>query len=288
MSSLPQSRARGRSAVLLAAAVVVTTVWSPVGARPALAHEFALALVTPTSDSANDLNGSDVIDGFRLAVDQSPDVSHPAGADAGDHLGGVDVDVSVIDGAEAAEAAEAVKQQLATGLTAVVVIAADRTARAVAKELEGSSVLLVTADGAGASAPSDAGALHLTQGSAPPFESGAAADAASAFERAYGRELSAASALGYDAGRLLDSAVARADAGVEDLDSVVAAASEVDDELVSSDVSAAAEQERVNPPDPAADTDPGRLLLIVVIATGMLLALLGAGWRARCRRGSGG
>ena len=286
----PRRSARGRSVAVLAAAVVVTTVGWPGGVRPALAHEFTLALVTPTSGTADaDLNGSDVIDGFRLAVDQSPDVSHPAGADAGDHLGGVDVDLMVIDGAQATEAAEAVKQQVANGLTAVVVIAAGSTARAVAKELETSSVLLVTAEGAGASARSDNSELHLTQRSAPSFESGMAAEVAATFERAHGRELSPAAALGYDAGRLLDAAIARADDDVEDLESVIAAASDVNDELVSSEVSAqeqsAAEREPTGSLDAPTDSGPEGLLLVVV-GTGLLLGL--GGWSARRRRDRAG
>lgn len=158
------SSARERSCVVLAVGLVLTLLGWPGGARPALAHEFALALVTPTSGTSNQvLDGSDVVDGFRLAVDQSPDMSHPPGAEAGDHLGGIDVDVSVVDGMRASDAAEADRQQVAAGLTAVVVIAADSTARAVATELEGSPVLLVTTAGAGASAPPDRGDLRLLQ-----------------------------------------------------------------------------------------------------------------------------
>lgn len=49
---------------------------------PASAHEFALPLVLPTEPGAS-------ADG--------PDMGHPAGADAGDHLGDVDVDIVVIE-----------------------------------------------------------------------------------------------------------------------------------------------------------------------------------------------
>ena len=289
----PRRSARGRSVAVLAAVLVVATVGWPGGVRPALAHEFTLALVTPTSGTTNaDLNGSDVVDGFRFAVDQSPDVSHPPGADAGDHLGGVDVDVIVIDGTQATEAAEAVQQQVDTGLTTVVLIAGGSTARAVTKELETSSVLLVTAEGAGANARSDTSDLHLTQRPAPSLQSGVAADVAAAFDRAHGRELSPAAALGYDAGRLLDAAVAGADDGVEDLESVVAAASEVNNELVSSEVSApeqsTAEPQLTSSPDAPADSGPEGLSLVVV-ATGLLLGLGGlVGWSARRRRDRAG
>ncbi len=45
-------------------------------AQGARAHEFALALV---SAAQGDAVGRDVVDGFRLAVEESPDVSHPPG-----------------------------------------------------------------------------------------------------------------------------------------------------------------------------------------------------------------
>ena len=291
MSSHSGTKVRGRSAALLAAVVVVTTGGWAGAARPALAHEFTVALVTPTSGTPDGPGGRDVIDGFRLAVDRSPDVSHPAGADAGDHLGGVDVGVNVIDGTAPAVAAEAIGQQRVTGLTAVVVIAADPTARAVTQELKRSPVVLVIGAGAGASSRPEGGDLLLTQRSRPPFRSGVAAGVAAAFERAYGRDLSAAAALGYDAGRLLDAAVARAEDGVEDLDSVIAAAAEVDvnDGLVSSDVAAMrrATGERTTTKAPAAAADPGQGQLPIVAALGAGLLALVAGilaWRSRSRR----
>lgn len=275
-------------ASLLPVVVVLTVVGWPGGARPALAHEFSLALVTPTSAAASsELDGDDVIDGFRLAVDRSPDVSHPPGAEAGDHLGGVDVDVILIDGTNAAHAAAAVEQQVGAGLTAVVVVAADATARAVAKELQGSPVLLVIARGAAAGASAGPGALQLQQSSAPASDSEVAADVAAAFQREHGRRLSAAAALGYDAGRLLDAAVARAGDGIEDLDSVIAAAAGVDDELVSSEVvapeRAAAGPEPSLSPDAPVGTGPTWVLLVAV-GMGLLAALVGWAVRGRRRR----
>lgn len=294
MSCLAGSSTRGQSSLVLTAVLVLTFSAGTGGARPALAHEFRLALVTPASGTANTgLSGTDVRDGFRLAVDRSPDVSHPAGADAGDHLGGVDVDVSVIEGTEAAGAAEAVKEELDAGLTAVVVIASAPTARAVTTELEGFPVLVVTATGAGASAPADAGALQLRQRPGPPFESAVAVDVAAAFEQAYGRDLSASAALGYDAGRLLDAAIAGADGGVEDLGSVVAAGSAVDDVLVSADAEApdrtTAEPAPAALPAAAADSGTGRLWPILAVGAVAVLALLTAllGWRASSRRRAG-
>ena len=254
---------------------------------PARAHEFRLALITPTSAAANaELSGSDVRDGFRLAVDQSPDVSHPAGADAGDHLGGIDVDVSVIDSTDPAHAAASLKQQLATGLTAAVVIASAPTARAVTAELADSGVLVMTAGGAGASAPSNASALHVRQRSATQNDSAVAAAAAAAFGRAYQRELTPAGALGYDAGRLLDAAIARAEDGVEDLDAVVAAAPAVTDVLISSELAVPRTAASVGNAPRDQTLAPGSALMWLMLFGGAV-AGVSAGiflWRARLSR----
>ena len=219
--------------------VVTVSDWT-VSARPAAAHEFRLALVThgaaTTAEPGSD--GRDVLDGFRLAIDRSPDVSHPPGVDAGDHLGGVDVDISVINGTRAASAAKAVADQAAAGLTAVVVIAPEPTTRAVTAALAGSRVLVVTATGPGGADRAHAGSLHLTQRPGPPFDSAAAEEIALAFRQARGRDLSASAALGYDAARLLDVAIASAGSSVEDLDAVVAAGAVADDVLVSTDAAA--------------------------------------------------
>lgn len=270
--------------------VVVTGSGWPVGGQPALAHEFTVALVTPTSATANaELDGSDVTDGFRLAVDRSPDVSHAPGTAAGDHLGGVDVDVTVIDGTSATDAAAAVQQGTGSGLTVVVVVAADATARAVAQGLRGSSVLLVVARGGAAGGPADVGALQLAQRSAPGVDTAEAAEVAAAFRRAHGRPLSAAAALGYDAGRLIDVAVARADDGIEDLDSVIAAGIAVDDELVSSDVTAPEGPAAAGTADGSTTTAADGagtegLPVVVALAGGAVLLLLGVLAGARARR----
>jgi len=63
--------------------------------NPVFADEFKVGIVTLDRDG---IDGSAFMEGFQLAVDQSPDVSHPAGIEGGDHLGGMDVSFRVIDG----------------------------------------------------------------------------------------------------------------------------------------------------------------------------------------------
>lgn len=221
------------------------------------------------------MDGGDVRDGFQLAVDQSPDVSHPPGAEAGDHLGGIDVDITVIDGTDAAAAADTVKGQLSDGLTAVVIVAPEPTSQAVADRVDGTSTLLLLADGAGGSAPTE-GAVRLTQRT--DSVSGAAQEFAAAFERAYGRPSSPAAALGYDAGRLLDAALAGATDGVEDLASVVAAAAASSDVLVSSAVTVGATATPV-PSGLSTPEDGSRNLPLLAAAAMVVLGALVGVWR---------
>ncbi len=67
-----------------------------VGAEAARADEFRVGVVAgPDRDR--------FVAGFRVAVDESPDVGHPPGVEGGDHLGGMDVMVAVAsDGDEVA------------------------------------------------------------------------------------------------------------------------------------------------------------------------------------------
>ena len=65
------------------------------------ADEFSLSVVLDPSYTEADKQA--FIDGFQLAVDESPDISHPAGVESGDHLGGIDVEISLSDSFNAAQ-----------------------------------------------------------------------------------------------------------------------------------------------------------------------------------------
>lgn len=262
---------------MLALLLMAVSGWSA-ASRPALAHEFKLALVTPAAETAGPVNGTDVRDGFRLAVDQSPDVSHAPGTEAGDHLGGVDVDISLIDGSAPATASRAVERQLTAGLTAVVVIAPAAITRAVAAELEGTSALLLVGHASGDGPEAIGHALRLAQNDRWAAGSSRAERFVAQFERAYGRAPSSSAALGYDAGRLLDAAVADASDGVEDLESVVAAATGRSDVLVSSELrevpGLSSGPDTAPPAETRDESVSGELLLLGAAA--VLLAVLGA------------
>lgn len=260
---------------MVVALLVATVIGWPIGSRAALAHEFRVALVTAT---AGTVNGRDVRDGFRLAVDQSPDVSHAPGTEAGDHLGGVDVDISLIDGTHPAAAASALEQQLTAGVTVVVVIAPASTTRAVIAETEGSPALLLVGEATGASQSPVGSALRLSQKDGWASTTSDADRFVAQFESAYGRAPSSAVALGYDAGRLLDAAAGAAD-GVEDLRSVVAAAAGNADVLVSSALTEV--PTKPSGPDMASSPEArgsprSSELLLLGTAMGVVLAVFGA------------
>lgn len=71
-----------------AVAVIASSSWA---APPVSAHDLTVVVVSALSAESVDAGR-----GLMLAVDQSPDVSHTSGAGAGDHLGGVDVELIAI------------------------------------------------------------------------------------------------------------------------------------------------------------------------------------------------
>jgi hypothetical protein len=69
--------------------------WMALNVSGALADEFTVAIVI--SPMGSEVLSDEFMEGFQLAVDQSPDVSHPPNTEGGDHLGSMDVAFVVID-----------------------------------------------------------------------------------------------------------------------------------------------------------------------------------------------
>ena len=178
--------------------------------------------------------------GFMLAVDQSPDVSHAPGADAGDHLGGVDVELVAV-GTENGGTAGQVGRLLDDGASVVVVLFVPSTAAAIASAAdERDKLALVVGDDTSSIAdrtlllrPRDAGTIDPV---------GVAA-ATTEFRKTFGAEATRAALLGYDAGRLLDTIVAQIGHVLQPTEPLIAAALAADTELTSSSVVAAGDGE---------------------------------------------
>ena len=222
---------------LAAAGAVLAFSWS--AAPPASAHEFTVVVV-----SAGAAESVDAGRGFRLAVDQSPDVSHAPGADAGDHLGGVDVELVAVGDGEADRTEDRVGDLLDGGASAVVILlvpwAADAIAAAAA---ERDKLALVVGDGGASRIPNET--LLLRRRDAGNVDEAGVAAATTGFREAFGNEPTPAALLGYDAGRLLDMIVARFGHVLRPTEPLIAAALAAEAELAFSRVVAAGGDEGV-------------------------------------------
>jgi len=199
---------------LLGAGIVVLAVAGAVVliAPAARADEFVVGIVVESvADSSAD---AAFIDGFRLAVDQSPDVSHPPNTEGGDHLGGMDVVLVVVDeSSQGGALVGAVLEFVATNSVPILVadVAQDVLTSLVGPVSDRGTMVIAVADGgAGESettpllfvAGETDGAGLLTDRS-PGFKD--------AFVAAYGRPASPAATRGYVAGRLVDISVEATD-----------------------------------------------------------------------------
>lgn len=272
----------GRRGLRAAAAVGVATALLG-AASPAWGHEFGLALVVDTTGATGPA-GVDARDGFRLAVDESPDVSHTPGEEAGDHLGGVDVEIVAVEPAGTpAATVERVRAALEGGASVVVMLAApDPTVAAVSAGLGAGEVVLLNAGGGPPStgSPPPAGVLAVRDRE----PGGVNGNGAERFDRSflarYGRPPSVWAQRGYDAARVLDLAVARLGPHARDT-AAVAGVANASGALLRSRVIA-------SPPAPGPSATParglGRPAVILTAGSVLLGALLVALARRRRRR----
>lgn len=216
----------------MAAAFVVTALsWSH--APPALAHEFTVVMV-----SAGSAQSEGARRGFQVAVDASPDVSHPPGADAGDHLGGVDVDLVAVDDGERRSTADRVGDLLDGGAVAVVVLLVPSAAEAIGAAAAARDKLALVVSNSGASIAKRRALLLRPRASTDDEAAGVAA-ATTALRDALGDEPTRAVLLGYDAGRLLDTLTAQIGEDLQPSEQLTAAALAASANLASSRVIAA-------------------------------------------------
>lgn len=209
---------------------VLALAWS--APPPALAHQFSMVVV-----SAESVQSRDARRGLVAAVDQSPDVGHTPGPDAGDHLGGVDVDLIAIDEGEDPTTADRVGELLDAGASAVVVLLVPESARAIsAAAATRDKLALVVSD----SVPSDRPTsllLHPRPSAEPDGPS--VADATTALRDALSDEPTRAALLGYDAGRLLDKITAQVGEALRPSGRLMTVAREASADLAASRVAGA-------------------------------------------------
>lgn len=249
-----------------AAVALMAVSWS--SARPAFGHEFTVVLVSGGSPDSEDARR-----GFELAVDQSPDVSHAPGTDAGDHLGGVDVEVVAIEDGESRVAINRVAGLLDDGVSAVVVLLAPSIADAVASAAADRDTLsVVVADRPRSTSRS--GSLLLRPRDPRSINERGAARATAALQEAFGEEPTRGARLGYDAGILLDKIVDRVGHALQPTEAVMTAALAADADLASSRVDGTAQ---VTEPGRSDGGTTGRRADIVSVVSVATAALLTAG-----------
>ena len=266
---------------LLAASAVVAV--GLLAAAPAAgAHEVGLVVV-----AAPDAAAGDAVDGFRLAVDQSPDVSHPPGRDAGDHLGGVDVDVTVVGrGSRTADAGRRVARAVSSGARLVVVLPPAWVSGEIVPRIRVDGSLIVVA-GTRAALPDERALPVVLLGDRPlgRVDRGRLARFEQAFARRYARTPGRAARSGYDAARLLDRVLARLGEGPFIDPALSTAVARADGALVAATatvVPAVVPRDDAGPPaDGSADRTSAAITLA---AAGLALTLVAASLVLRARR----
>ena len=187
----------------LAAVTAAGLVTAVLGQTPALAHELRVVVVESESPATTDARR-----GFRLAVDQSPDVSHLPGLDGGDHLGGVDVELLSVDVTGRGRQTPDRVEQLLDGAAAVLVFTDVPAVDVVTNAAAARGILVISGT---PSPPARGNGSRIELRLKPPEERnrGRMEAFAVTFTDAYGMYPTDAALLGFDAGLLLDRLVAQ-------------------------------------------------------------------------------
>lgn len=243
-------RFAGRASAVKAGFILLAVLPSAVVHLPAAeAHEFRVAHVVGAG-----IAGEDASLGFQLAVDESPDVSHAPGADAGDHLGGVDVAVDVIrSDSRVAGLETGIRSALENGTSVVAITlpgrwpGLERVAQMVA---EADAVLVVAA--ADAVTGLSSGSIVIEPRSSDAV-GGPVARVSDAFMAAHRRAATEAALAGYDAATVIDVIVSRLGHDLSPSDIVPDVIGGTDEKLVSGDATVVSDAA----PAPSTAEQPG-------------------------------
>ena len=259
-------------------------------APPVGAHELGVAVVAPPR--SEDGAGYPGQDGLRLAVDQSPDVSHPAGSDAGDHLGGIDVDLTVIRSRRGRVVAERVSRAVARGSRVVILLRGPKagadgrlTADILSRVRRRNPLIVVAGDRATLPAEPVLPIVLLRDRRAR-VDRGRLARFEREFFARYRRAPDRAARTGYDAGRLLDRLLARLGEGPFLPPAVASAVPGADRALLAGTAELVPAQSQ---PDGSsalrrnAAKGPGTTMVMVVATAGAIAILIAGSLRRRTR-----
>ncbi len=208
--------------VLVSAAVAAIVV---IGAGPALADEFTVGILIEPGPEGSD--GVAFMQGFQLAVDQSPDVSHPPGVEGGDHLGSMDVVFVIADGIGAADGIIGAARDMTDTQHLPIIVAdiSNETLAIIIGLTTDSETILIAASNADAGDSGDSIFLFAIEGemSAIALLDDRQPSFGEAFLAAYGFEPTPPAMHGYLAGRLVDIGVEATDRDPYDAETLLAA-----------------------------------------------------------------
>ncbi|GBE24942.1 hypothetical protein BMS3Bbin02_01224 [bacterium BMS3Bbin02] len=214
-SSLPN---RTMLSVLVPA--VAALVWILLSASPAFADEFRVGILLDpaTSDST-------FMEGFQLAVDQSPDVSHPPGVEGGDHLGSMDVVMVVIGDATGSDGLLAAANRLVEGEGVAIIVAdiSPESLRTIMGPITDSGTMLLALSNVASEEFPETPRLLIVgdQSGVDALLTDRAATFRDAFIEANGGAPSEAATRGYIAGRLVDIGVEATDRDPSDTGTLI-------------------------------------------------------------------
>lgn len=249
---------------------IFALVFLPIGFNPAGAHEITVAVAISTTSEESGIVTSDLLDGLRLAIDQSPDIGHAPGSEAGDHLGGVDVELIDTGDIAIAGARDFARQTTTAGASILVVVGDVGIVTALSAEVDPESGFLVALlTGQGGVDSNLPIALLRPTGRGDSMAYGEFADA---FEGAFERAPSESAANGFDIGQLLDSLIGETDGAIPDSASFNAVAEAVSARLTTTALEPV-EETRVPTVQSRSENGPWPLLLTGVVVTGAVLVV---------------
>ncbi len=242
---------------------------------PAGADEFRVQLLIQSAQ----VDADAYRDGFQLAVDQSPDVSHPAGVEGGDHLGAMDVVILV-----ATDSGTGAFPDVGSSFPPIVVVEGE-------SDFVLEMVQTVSTTGSFLIGVSDSDDLvnivtpdSFVVGSSDIDELLDERNFTATFETVYGRTPSAAATRGYLAGRLVDLAIEATERDPSDRDTMAQALGDLLNPSPGSGVAqpepegvsdVRPEQSDVGPGEADSSSEPLSVPMLILTGATIVVVLLG-------------
>jgi len=219
---------------------------------PALGDEFEVEIIL-----GQDVNESEFMDGFQLAVDESPDISHPPDTEGGDHLGSMDVTMAV--------SGSGILPNTGRAPILVVDIPADAIEGSGARSR---AMIILFTDAAPQDVPASEDVFAIMREQAERLASTLSPSFETDFAEVHGYRPAPASARGYTAGKLIDIAVEATDRDPTDVAVLRSALEASTSDRATSETTVPSVTSPSSPPtgsDERSLVPPGLIAVIVVV-----------------------